>query len=117
MPSMLKTAFVVLAIGILAGCATPQGDTKADKQAAVRTMRADTLDKLYAIHPVAREQIGQAEGYAVFSNIGINLFLLSTANGFGVLHDNGGGDTFMRMWSGGVDSAARTPSRVGSGSH
>lgn len=102
MPGMLKTTFAVLTLGILAACASPEGNNVAEKQAAVRQMRTDTLNALYEIHPIAREQIQQAEGYAVFSNIGINLLLLSTANGFGVLQDNAGNDTYMRMWSGGV---------------
>ena len=93
----------ILLVGVIAGCATPEGATTAEKQAYVRQMRSDTLDQLYDIHPIAREQIQTAEGYAVFSNIGINLLLLSTANGFGVVHDkHSGADTYMRMWSGGV---------------
>ncbi len=96
-------AFTILAVGIVAGCATPEGATTAEKQSAVQQMRADTLDQLYQIHPIAEEQIRTAEGYAVFSNVGINLFLLSTANGFGVVHDNkANANTYMRMWSGGV---------------
>lgn len=103
MRRVMKVALAVLSIGVLAGCASPQGTTIAEKQAAVLEMRSDTLDTLYGIHPIAREQIQNAEGYAVFSNIGINLLLLSTANGFGVVNDGRtGGDTFMRMWSGGV---------------
>ncbi len=93
----------ILLVGVIAGCVTPEGATTAEKQASVLQMRSDTLDQLYDIHPIAREQIETAEGYAVFSNIGINLLLLSTANGFGVVHDkHSGADTYMRMWSGGV---------------
>ncbi len=97
------SAFAFLAIAILAGCATPDGATVAEKQREVRQMRTDTLTRLYDIHPVAREQIREAEGYAVFSNVGINLLLVSTANGFGVVRDHvSGDDTYMRMFSGGV---------------
>ncbi len=102
MRGVMKTALVILAIGVISGCAGPQGATTAERQTAVRQMRSDTLDRLYEIHPIAREQIQHAEGYAVFSNIGINLLLLSTANGYGVVRDKSGGETFMRMWSGGV---------------
>jgi lipid-binding SYLF domain-containing protein len=39
----------------------------------------------------------------VFSNVGINLLLLSTANGYGVARDNRSGeDIFMKMYSAGV---------------
>ena len=44
-------------------------------------MRSETLAKLYEVRPYARTQINQAVGYAVFSSIGVNLFLLSTTNG------------------------------------
>ncbi len=92
-----------LAVAILAGCATPEGATVAEKQREVRQMRTDTLTRLYEIHPIAREQIREAEGYAVFSNVGINLILLSAANGFGIVRDQGSGeDTYMRMFSGGL---------------
>jgi len=103
MRRVMKAALAVLAIGTLAGCATPQGDTIAEKQSAVREMRSQTLQALYEIHPIAREQIANAEGYGVFSNVGINLLLLSTANGFGIVreHDSNN-ETFMRMWSGGI---------------
>ena len=47
--------------------------------------------------------MANAVGYAVFSNTGINVLLLSTANGWGVAHNNETGkDTYMKMWSGGV---------------
>ena len=42
-------------------------------------------------------------GYAVFSNTGINLLLVSTANGSGISHDNKSGtDVYMKMFSAGA---------------
>lgn len=39
----------------------------------------------------------------MFSNVGINLFLLSTASGWGVVRDRQtGADTYMKMYSAGV---------------
>jgi len=65
-------------------------------------MRSTTLERLYKVHPAARSEIQKAAGYAVFSNVGINLILLSAAGGSGVAHDNRSGqDTYMRMVSGG----------------
>ena len=96
-------AFAFLAVGVVAACASPDGATTAEKQSAVQQMRSDTLSELYRIHPIAKEQVQAAAGYAVFSNVGINLILLSTDNGFGVVHDNrSSAETYMRMWSGGV---------------
>lgn len=82
---------------------SPKGDTVAEKRRTVLKMRSDTLAKLYKIHPFARTQIRKAAGYGVFSNVGINLFLVSTASGWGVVRDcNGGKDTYMKMYSAGI---------------
>jgi lipid-binding SYLF domain-containing protein len=55
------------------------------------------------VHPGARQHIQKAAGYAVFSNVGINLIFLSAAGGSGVAHDNKTNrDVFMKMVSGGI---------------
>jgi len=97
----LISCFFVL--GLVSGCMTPEGDNTAEKRKAVQEIRTDTLTKLYEIHPEAREQIRQAEGYGVFTNVGINLIFLSAANGYGVVRDNDGNqDSYMKMLSGGL---------------
>lgn len=69
----------------------------------IRKMRRDTLARLYKVHPAAQSNIQKATGYAVFSNIGINLIFLSAAGGSGVAHDNRSGkDIYMKMVSGGL---------------
>lgn len=69
----------------------------------IRKMRTDTLTELYRVHPAAQSKIQKAAGYAVFSNVGVNLIFLSAAGGSGVAHDNQSGkDTYMKMISGGV---------------
>jgi lipid-binding SYLF domain-containing protein len=76
--------------------------TVADQRAEVQKMRGTTLEHLYRLHPAAKEDVQKAAGYAVFSNVGINLILLSAAGGSGVAHDNATGkDTYMKMVSGG----------------
>lgn len=81
----------------------PKGDTVADKRQAARQMRSETLARLYEVHPYAEGQIAQSAGYAVFSNIGVNLFLLSTASGWGIAHDaRTGQDIYMKMYSAGI---------------
>jgi lipid-binding SYLF domain-containing protein len=53
--------------------------------------------------PSTKSEVKKAEGYAVFSNIGINLVLFSAGGGQGVVHDNQSGDnTYMNMGSAGV---------------
>jgi len=82
----------------LAAAASPEEQRK-----EIRKMRSETLAKLYKVHPLAKGDIRKAAGYAVFSNIGINLIFLSAAGGSGVAHDNRTGkDIYMKMVSGGV---------------
>jgi len=73
------------------------------KRAEIRKTRSETLADLYRIHPAAKAHIRKAVGYGVFSNIGINLILLSAAAGSGVVRDNRSGkDVYMKMVSGGI---------------
>jgi lipid-binding SYLF domain-containing protein len=73
-----------------------------ERRAAVNEMRDDVLERLYEEQASAKGQVQDSVGYAVFSNTGVNLFLLSTANGAGVARDNGAGkDIFMNMFSAG----------------
>ena len=74
-----------------------------EKRAEIRKMRTETLAKLYKLHPQAKGDIQKSAGYAVFSNVGINLIFLSAAGGSGVAHDNRTGkDIYMKMISGGL---------------
>ncbi len=100
---MLLSAFLVV-VSIASGCAgRAKGDTPADKRSAIQKMRRKTLADLYRIHPPAKQDIQNAYGYAVFSNVGINLLMVSTGQGFGVAHNNQTGkDIYMRMLSAGV---------------
>jgi lipid-binding SYLF domain-containing protein len=77
-------------------------ETVAEQKAEIQKMRSATLARLYKVHPAAKADVQKAAGYAVFSNVGINLILLSAAGGSGVAHDNGSGqDIYMKMVSGG----------------
>ena len=99
----LKLFVFLTATIFMAGCINPQGDTVASKLKAVQQMRSETLAKLYKIHPEARERINKAQGYAVFSNIGVNLILLSTGSGWGVAkHNRTGKSVYMKMASVGI---------------
>lgn len=87
--------FLSLATGSVAA-------TVAEQRAEVQKMRSATLERLYVVHPAAQADVQKAAGYAVFSNVGINLILLSAAGGSGVAHDNASGkDVYMKMVSGG----------------
>ena len=93
----------IAAVILLSGCMSPSGDTAGEKRQAVHKMRSETLAQLYKVHPRAKAQIGRSVGYGVFRNIGTNLFLLSTASGYGVVHDKkAGNDVYMKMYSIGI---------------
>lgn len=99
-----------LAMGLalcLAGCATTKGDTKDERKDFVDNMEQETLDDLYVKHPRARQQIQNAAGYAVFSNINTNLIFVTTKGGYGVAVDKPSGErTYMKMASGGIGLGA-----------
>ena len=78
-------------------------ESAAERRAEINKRRSETLAKLYQVHPAAKGKIGSAYGYAVFTNLGVNLVIMSVAGGSGVAHDNKTGrDTYMKMLSGGV---------------
>lgn len=101
-PRHILTALVIgIILSGFTGLATAASPE--EKRKEIREMRSETLAKLYKVHPLARGDIQKAVGYAVFSNIGVNLIFLSAAGGSGVAHDNRTGkDIYMKMISGGV---------------
>lgn len=102
--TLTRLSMLALIMGLLSSCMpnyTP--DEAAAKRKEILNMRSQTLAQLYKLHPSARENIRKSDGYAVFSNVGVNLILLSAGGGSGVAHNNRTGkDTFMKMVSGGV---------------
>jgi len=94
-------AVVFLFSGFFGGAKSKDEIAKARQE--IRQMSKETLQMLYKYAPEARKKIKNAYGYATFSNVGVNLFLLSTENGSGLAHNNKTGkDIFMKMFSGGV---------------
>jgi lipid-binding SYLF domain-containing protein len=93
----LITLLVLTAI-VANGCAKAEGTTVAEKRDYTLDMREDTLKKLYAQEPESRRLVQSSAGYGVFSNVGINLLVLASGNGFGVVRDNASGkDVYMKM--------------------
>jgi lipid-binding SYLF domain-containing protein len=90
-------ALILLAAG-LASADSP--DEKRDK---TRKMRDQTLQDLYKLQPSSQGAIQTSAGYAVFSNIGTNLLLVSTARGAGIaVNPKTKQETFMKMVSAGA---------------
>ncbi len=73
-----------------------------EQQKEIQKERQATLNFLYEKAPQSKALIKKSYGYAAFSNLGINLFLISTESGKGIAHNNSTGkDIYMSMWSGG----------------
>jgi len=91
-----------------------KGDNPDEKRAAVRKDRDEILAKVYAAHPDTKDKIQKAAGYGTFNNKNLNLFLLSSGHGYGMIVDKSGKETFMAMGSlgGGVGIGAKDLSVV-----
>lgn len=98
---LVPVASWALIIGFFTvGCSTPRGSSPDERRAYVQSVRAETLERAFEFKPELRGDIEAAAGYAVFSNIGAQVFLLGGGQGFGVVHDNRTGDfTYMNMAS------------------
>lgn len=103
----MKTLFRLVLAGLLVAAplsnAALFGKDDPDKERKeLQEARRKALDKLYREQPSARQEIKDSKGYAVFSSFGLNLFLISTERGNGILRDNRSGkDIYMNMFSGG----------------
>jgi lipid-binding SYLF domain-containing protein len=77
-------------------------DDPDEQRAELQSERSAALKRLYAEKPHTRSEVASAKGYAVFSSIGINVLLISTERGGGILRDNRTGkETYMQMFSAG----------------
>ena len=94
----------VLALTVaLTGCATTGSASPSEKRSLVQSMKANTLDKLYAEKPDVKKQIANSAGYAVFDNANVNVVLASFGGGYGVVRNNlTGKSTYMNMGEAGL---------------
>ncbi len=91
---------LVLAGTALAWPFGPKGDNSAEKKANIRQQRDEMLSQLVAGIPELKRVLKNAVGYATFKQVNVNLLLLATGNGYGVVVDNKARkETFMRMGS------------------
>ena len=73
------------------------------KRQKIESMRVEVLKDLHDLAPHVVDEIDRSVGFGVFSNLGVNLVLLSAGAGSGVVRDNRtGDDTYMRMASAGL---------------
>jgi len=72
---------------------------KDEKRNEVRKMANQSLEQLYKAHPQARSAVGNAAGYAVFSDFGFKLLYGGAEKGSGVAVNNSTKhETFMKMF-------------------
>jgi len=96
----IATALAMILLAVNFASAKDSPDKKRDK---TRKMADKTLQELYKMKPTAQGAIQKSAGYAVFDNMGTNLFLLSTARGSGIAVDSSSKqETFMKMVSAGA---------------
>jgi len=88
----------VVALAVLAGCASPEGDTVAEKTAYTLMVRDEALKQLYERDPTAKEKIATAPGYIFLSGFAVHPGFLTFANAYGVIQDNASGKlVYVRM--------------------
>lgn len=72
--------------------------TKEEKQAEARKKAAQTLERLYQVHPSARAAIKAAAGYAAFNSGGAKILIAGGGRGSGIAVDNATQKvTYMKM--------------------
>lgn len=98
--ALISTA-LFFAFDAEAGLFGKKDDADKERQ-EILEMREGVLRRLHKEKPSTEAMVKDSVGYAVFSNTGINLLLVSTANGGGIAHDNASGDdVYMKMFSAG----------------
>jgi lipid-binding SYLF domain-containing protein len=100
---------VFLGLGLtlfaLSGPSVLAKEEVAKGRAEIREMRDEVLEELFKLEPKLKSRLKKAEGYAVFSNVGVNLIIASFAGGHGIVVENGfinNRETFMKMGSAGI---------------
>jgi len=103
MKNLVSVMLFALLLAVPISSSAIFGKDDPDKQRKeIQEQRKLALEKLYIEKPATKNELSSAKGYAVFSNIGINLFVVSTERGGGISHDNRNGkDTYMKMFSAG----------------
>jgi lipid-binding SYLF domain-containing protein len=96
---LLISIIAALTVPLAAGLFGPKGDDAEQKRAVIRKDRDEILAKLYTSNPEAKQKIQNAVGYGTFNNKNLNLLLLSSGHGYGMVVDKGGKETFMDMGS------------------
>lgn len=98
----------LLLTGVVSVVFSPAGWAKADadtQRAEIRQMRDEVLEELFELKPEVESRLKKAEGYAVFTNVGVNVIFASFAGGKGIVVDHAfftDDEIFMKMGSAGI---------------
>jgi lipid-binding SYLF domain-containing protein len=92
---------VLTQVLLIAACAAP-GQTRDEQRQHIQRTERQVLDDLYRLKPDLRADVARAPGYAVFSNVNVNLLLASASTGYGVAVGKSGERTYMKMGEVGV---------------
>ncbi|MFT3849950.1 MAG: YSC84-related protein [Propionivibrio sp.] len=93
-------AGILFAVGLsLVGSASAIAkDSKDQERAEVRKASQKILNQLYRTSPSAKGAVASAAGYAVFSNVGLKIFVAGGGTGSGIAVNNANKkETFMKM--------------------
>lgn len=89
--SLIPICLLLLAIEVSA-------DDVEKQKKEIRQKTAETLNRLYALQPSAKQAINNSYGYAVFSNFGTKILVLGGGKGKGeAINNKTGKETFMKM--------------------
>ena len=103
-PRLSRLPLLLVALALSVAPVHAKSDPETQKK-EIRAMRDSVLADLYKLHPDAKAKIKKAAGYAVFSNVGVNLIFASFAGGHGIVVKEGllsDTETFMKMGSAGI---------------
>ena len=96
---------LVVALHLLGGCYAifgPGGETPELRRAGVLRERDAMIAKLARRRPKLMHEIDDAPGYAFFCKSNLHLFLFSSEDGYGVVTERDGQNTYMRMYGTGA---------------
>jgi len=83
---------------LVAGCASPEGHTPADKRAYTLKVRDEALAELYVRAPESQALIAAAPGYVFMSGFAIHPLGMTFGNAYGVVQNNATGkQTYVRL--------------------
>jgi lipid-binding SYLF domain-containing protein len=93
---------ILISFAFLTGLGPFNKKKPEEERAKIDQTTSEVLADLYREEPRTKDLIEHAAGYAVFSSIGVNVMVLSTANGKGVVIPADGERVYMKMYSAGV---------------